>query len=107
VKARAEGLGFSCDVGFAERGERLLIVLVAAGLYGLGVPYLLPAALWFLVGATLLTVVQRVVHVHRQQGRRARGGDGSVGPANSLGVRASASSSPAPVAASPVANGTA
>ncbi|WP_261557698.1 phosphatidylinositol phosphate synthase [Frankia tisae] len=66
VKARAEGLGFTCNVGFAERGERLLILLVAAGLYGLGVPYLLPAALWFLVGATTLTVVQRVVHVYRQ-----------------------------------------
>lgn len=66
VKARAEGLGFNCDVGFAERGERLLIILVAAGLSGLGVPYLLPAALWFLVGATLLTVVQRIVHVHNQ-----------------------------------------
>jgi CDP-diacylglycerol---glycerol-3-phosphate 3-phosphatidyltransferase len=75
VKARAEGLGFTCDVGFAERGERLLIILVAAGLYGLGVPYLLPAALWFLVGATVLTVAQRVVHVHRQHiaGVAARG----------------------------------
>lgn len=66
VKARAEGLGFTCDVGLAERGERLLILLVAAGLYGLGVPYLLPAALWFLVAATVITVIQRVVHVHRQ-----------------------------------------
>lgn len=66
VKARAEGLGFTCNVGLAERGERLLILLVAAGIYGLGVPYLLPAALWFLVGATTLTVIQRVVHVYRQ-----------------------------------------
>ncbi|MEX5634376.1 phosphatidylinositol phosphate synthase [Parafrankia sp. FMc2] len=72
VKARAEGLGFSCNVGFAERGERLLILLVAAGLYGLGVPYLLPVALWFLVGATVLTVAQRVVHVHRQFVRSGR-----------------------------------
>jgi CDP-diacylglycerol--glycerol-3-phosphate 3-phosphatidyltransferase len=71
VKARAEGLGFTCDVGFAERGERLLIVLVAAGLYGLGVPYLLPAALWFLAGATVLTVAQRVTHVYRQHARGA------------------------------------
>jgi CDP-diacylglycerol--glycerol-3-phosphate 3-phosphatidyltransferase len=71
AKARAEGLGFTCDVGFAERGERLLIVLIAAGLYGLGVPYLLPAALWFLAGATALTAAQRVVHVYRQH---ARGG---------------------------------
>jgi CDP-diacylglycerol--glycerol-3-phosphate 3-phosphatidyltransferase len=68
VKARAEGLGFTCDVGFAERGERLLIILVAAGLYGLGVPYLLPIALWFLTGATILTVAQRVLHVRGQRG---------------------------------------
>lgn len=66
AKARAEGLGLSCNVGFAERAERLIIVLVAAGLYGLGVPYLLPAALWFLAGATTLTVAQRLVEVHRQ-----------------------------------------
>jgi CDP-diacylglycerol--glycerol-3-phosphate 3-phosphatidyltransferase len=79
VKARAESLGFTCDVGFYERGERLLTVLVAAGLYGLGVPYLLPVALWFLVGATLVTVAQRVVFVHRQyaQGQVA----GPVNPA--------------------------
>lgn len=66
VKARAEGLGFRCDVGFAERGERLLVVLVAAGLYGLGVPLLLPVALWFLAAATALTVAQRVAYVRRQ-----------------------------------------
>ena len=28
VKARAEGLGLTCDVGFAERSERLVIILV-------------------------------------------------------------------------------
>jgi CDP-diacylglycerol--glycerol-3-phosphate 3-phosphatidyltransferase len=71
VKARAESLGFTCNVGFAERGERLLIVLVAAGLYGLGVPYLLPAALWVLAGLTAVTVAQRIVHVHRQYRSRA------------------------------------
>ncbi|WP_322766765.1 phosphatidylinositol phosphate synthase [Frankia sp. Cr1] len=76
VKARAEGLGFHCDVGFAERGERLLVVLVAAGLYGLGVPYLLPAALWFLAAATVLTVAQRIVHVHRQYLGRGQGAAG-------------------------------
>lgn len=66
IKARAEGIGFDCNVGFAERGERLLIVLVAAGFSGLGVPFVLPAALWFLCAATTLTVAQRLVHVHRQ-----------------------------------------
>lgn len=66
VKARAEGLGFTCNVGIAERGERLVIVLAAAGLSGLGVPYLLPAALWLLAALTTITVIQRLVHVHRQ-----------------------------------------
>lgn len=80
VKARAESLGFSCDVGFYERGERLLTVLVAAGLYGLGVPYLLPAALWFLVGATLLTVAQRVLFVYRQHQRGVVGGGAGAAP---------------------------
>ena len=41
AKARAEGLGLRCDVGIAERTERLLIALLAAGLSGLGVPYVL------------------------------------------------------------------
>ncbi|SBW23979.1 CDP-alcohol phosphatidyltransferase [Candidatus Protofrankia californiensis] len=85
VKARAEGLGLRCDVGFAERGERLLIVLVAAGLYGLGVPYLLPAALWFLAGATVLTVTQRIIHVYRQY-LRGVGEAGSAGKAVAAGV---------------------
>lgn len=65
-KARAESLGLRCDVGFAERAERLIVVLVAAFCYGVGVPYLLPGALWFLAAATSLTVVQRLVAVHQQ-----------------------------------------
>src|SRR3954454_33854 len=36
VKARAEGLGFSANVGIAERAERLLIVGVGGLLAGLG-----------------------------------------------------------------------
>ncbi len=66
IKARAESLGLSANVGIAERAERLLIVLICAGFYGLGVPYLLPAALWFLAGATTITVLQRLVEVRRQ-----------------------------------------
>lgn len=66
VKARAEGLGLTCDVGVAERAERLLIVLVPTGLSGLGVPYILPIGLWVLVGLSAITVVQRLADVHRQ-----------------------------------------
>jgi CDP-diacylglycerol--glycerol-3-phosphate 3-phosphatidyltransferase len=101
VKARAEGLGFSCDVGIAERGERLLILLVAAGLYGLGVPYLLPAALWFLVVATVATVAQRIIHVYRQFQRS--GDPAAPGPAGDASRPPAATT--APVTPTPGAGG--
>ncbi|MGI8532169.1 MAG: phosphatidylinositol phosphate synthase [Geodermatophilaceae bacterium] len=66
IKARAEGAGLRCDVGIAERSERLIIVLVGTGLSGLGVPYIQAIALWLLVGLTAVTVVQRTVEVRRQ-----------------------------------------
>ncbi|CAN5723780.1 CDP-alcohol phosphatidyltransferase family protein [soil metagenome] len=66
TKARAEGAGLRCDVGIAERTERLIVILVGTGLDGLGVPYVLAVALWLLVAATAVTVVQRLVEVRRQ-----------------------------------------
>jgi CDP-diacylglycerol--glycerol-3-phosphate 3-phosphatidyltransferase len=66
IKARAEGLGMTCNVGIAERAERLIIVLVGTGLDGLGVPYVQAIALWLLVAATGITVVQRLAEVRRQ-----------------------------------------
>jgi CDP-diacylglycerol--glycerol-3-phosphate 3-phosphatidyltransferase len=66
IKARAEGAGLRCDVGVAERAERLIVVLVGTGLQGLGVPFAFAAALWLLVAATAVTVVQRLVEVRRQ-----------------------------------------
>lgn len=67
AKARAEGLGMTCDVGIAERPERLIIVLVAAGLVGLGVStVLLEVALWLLAVLATITVAQRTREVHRQ-----------------------------------------
>jgi CDP-diacylglycerol--glycerol-3-phosphate 3-phosphatidyltransferase len=65
AKARAEGLGYRCDVGIAERSERLLIGLVAAGLAGLGVPYVLAIGLWILAVLSAVTFGQRVVAVRR------------------------------------------
>lgn len=66
-KARAEGLGMTCDVGIAERPERLIIVLAAAGLVGLGVPdVLLAVALWLLAALSAVTMVQRLREVKRQ-----------------------------------------
>ncbi len=66
IKARAEGVGLRCDVGIAERAERLIVVLVGTGLEGLGVPFALAAALWLLAAASAVTVVQRIVEVRRQ-----------------------------------------
>lgn len=66
IKARAEGAGMTCNVGIAERAERLIVILAGTGLDGLGVPYVLAGALWLLVAATAITVVQRMVEVRRQ-----------------------------------------
>jgi CDP-diacylglycerol--glycerol-3-phosphate 3-phosphatidyltransferase len=67
AKARAEGLGMICDVGIAERSERLVVALVATGFAGLfHAQWIQTAGLTLLAAATLVTVVQRLVYVHRQ-----------------------------------------
>lgn len=66
AKARAESLGLRCDVGLAERGERVFVALLATGLAGLGVPYVLPVGLWLLAVVSAVTIVQRFAEVHRQ-----------------------------------------
>ncbi|MEU5883941.1 phosphatidylinositol phosphate synthase [Spirillospora sp. NPDC047279] len=66
AKARAEGLGYTCDVGIAERAERLIVALVAAGFHGLGVPYILTLALWVLAVLSTVTVGQRFATVYKQ-----------------------------------------
>ena len=67
AKARAEGLGMTANVGIAERAERLVAVLVATGLVGMGVPeVLLTVVLSLLALASMVTVVQRMLEVRRQ-----------------------------------------
>ena len=66
AKARAEGLGLTCNVGLAERAERLILVLLGTLLAGLGLEDALPVLLWLLAAATAVTVVQRLVEVCRQ-----------------------------------------
>jgi CDP-diacylglycerol--glycerol-3-phosphate 3-phosphatidyltransferase len=66
IKARAEGLGMTCDVGIAERPERLVVGLVSAGLSGLGLPYILAVGLWLLAAASAITIGQRLLRVYRQ-----------------------------------------
>ena len=67
AKARAEGLGMTANVGIAERADRLVAVLAATGLVGLGLPrVLLTVVLGLLAVASLVTVVQRILEVRRQ-----------------------------------------
>lgn len=68
IRARAEAAGLTATVGIAERADRLIIVLVGTGLSGdhLRVPYVQAIALWVLVAASAITVVQRMVTVWQQ-----------------------------------------
>jgi CDP-diacylglycerol---glycerol-3-phosphate 3-phosphatidyltransferase len=67
AKARAEGLGMTANVGIAERADRLVAVLLATGLVGLGLPaVVLTVVLALLALASLVTVVQRMLEVRRQ-----------------------------------------
>jgi phosphatidylinositol phosphate synthase len=67
AKARAEGLGFTANVGIAERADRLVAVLAITGLVGLGLPeVVLGIVLTLLAVASLITVFQRVMLVRRQ-----------------------------------------
>ncbi len=60
IRAKAESFNIQCSVGIAERTERLIILLTAIGLHGLGVPYVLAIGLWLLAALGVVTVVQRV-----------------------------------------------
>jgi len=76
ARARAEGLGMECAIGFMARPER--IVVTAAGLVfsGLGL-WVLTASLWILLVTTLLTTGQRILYIYnlthpRPEERRPR-----------------------------------
>jgi CDP-diacylglycerol---glycerol-3-phosphate 3-phosphatidyltransferase len=64
VKARAEGLGLNANVGLIERPERVLIALVAIGVEGLGLPFILAVGMWALAAGTAWTLAQRMHAVY-------------------------------------------
>ncbi len=73
ARAKAEALGVRASVGIAERADRIVVVLAAALLTGLGVPAaVLAIALALLATASLVTVVQRMAAV-RHALRRVHG----------------------------------
>ena len=63
VRARAEGLGEECKVGFMQRPERVIALGVGGvvGVIGLTV------AAWVIAILSNITVLERVLHVRRQQ----------------------------------------
>lgn len=65
VKARADSIGVTVPGGLAARADRLVAILVAALLAGLGVPYVLAVVVALLALATTWTVGQRVHAVYR------------------------------------------
>jgi CDP-diacylglycerol--glycerol-3-phosphate 3-phosphatidyltransferase len=60
TRARAEGLGLECKVGWFERPERMVLIIVA-GFFGLGP--VIPGALIVLVVFSFATAAQRMAHV--------------------------------------------
>lgn len=61
VKARAQGLGYDCRVGLVERAERAILMIV-----GLLFSALLPLILAVLTAFSIVTFVQRLLHVRSQ-----------------------------------------
>jgi CDP-diacylglycerol--glycerol-3-phosphate 3-phosphatidyltransferase len=71
IKARAEASGLNGGGGLIERPERLIIVLVGAGLSGvwfLHMPWLVHVAMWVLAVTSLVTVGQRMHAVRTSAG---------------------------------------
>ncbi|MHB1132315.1 MAG: CDP-alcohol phosphatidyltransferase family protein [Chloroflexota bacterium] len=72
ARARAEGLGLDCEVGWLQRPER--IALLGLGLvFGVALP-----VLWLLAIFTNFTVAQRMVHVYRLTRQAAASRNGGV-----------------------------
>ncbi len=60
TRARAEGLGESCQIGIMERPERIILLIIAT-LTGCIVPIL-----WIMLILTHLTAIQRIFYVRKK-----------------------------------------
>jgi CDP-diacylglycerol--glycerol-3-phosphate 3-phosphatidyltransferase len=63
TRAKAEAIGLDGEVGLMARAERIVLLAVTLAFAGLGA---LPYGIELLAALTAITVVQRIVHVHRQ-----------------------------------------
>jgi CDP-diacylglycerol---glycerol-3-phosphate 3-phosphatidyltransferase len=78
IKARAEASGLRGDGGIIERPERLIIVLVGAGVSDFPViawPPALPVAMWLLAVASVITCGQRLHAVRTSPGATEKLGE--------------------------------
>jgi CDP-diacylglycerol--glycerol-3-phosphate 3-phosphatidyltransferase len=66
VRARAEALGLTANVGLIERPERLIAIGVGGLCAGFGWPAGMHVVLWVLGVLSVVTIGQRFVHVYRQ-----------------------------------------
>lgn len=67
ARARAEGVGYKADVGFAERADRLVFTLVIILLVGFELgDWIFAVGMWLLALAAFVTVIQRMVYVYKQ-----------------------------------------
>lgn len=65
IRAKAESMKIDCSGGIAERTERIVIALTAIGFYGLGIEIAALVGFSLLAFLGLITVLQRIVIVHR------------------------------------------
>jgi len=59
IRARAEGLGFTCDVGFIQREERVVLLGVSGVLHRT----FFVLVIWFIALSSLVTLIQRLVDI--------------------------------------------
>jgi CDP-diacylglycerol--glycerol-3-phosphate 3-phosphatidyltransferase len=69
TRAKAEGLGLRGDVGIGSRAERVVVITGGLVLAPLSI-WLLVAAISVLTATAWLTVLQRILHVRAQLGKR-------------------------------------
>lgn len=84
TRAKAEALGVECKGGFASRTERVVLLTIGLALAAIW-PFAIEVVTYLLAVATALTVLQRVLHVHRALpgGRKPR----EAAPPSQSGVR--------------------
>ena len=91
VRARAQSLGFTCDVGILARPERVVVIVAGLLLERIHVPgwhfTTLTLALWILAIGTNLTAVQRVWEVWRQNRAELRASRTAASPAPAAAER--------------------